>query len=196
MVVGLGSAVETSTRGSRSGWGSELRDSAQGVDDFAVEAVEHPLLQRHRRHRQASGARSSSRQWWVGRILFNKAYIYTRDDAEADHDHSAPVVSGVLHQLRRGTKYSAAHYLRSIIANDDRPRTMHVEAQQTDRALLPDTIGRLLDRHGQRLIARAEAWRQHASAARGFRAAGERMMSAADQTADRSRAIDVVGLEL
>jgi ATP-dependent exoDNAse (exonuclease V) alpha subunit len=126
----------------------------------------------------------------------NKAYIYTRDDAEADHDHSAPVVSGELHQLRRGTKYSAAHYLRSIIANDDRPRTMHVEAQQTDRALLPDTIGRLLDRHGQRLIARAEAWRQHAAAARGFRAAGERMMSAADQTADRRRAIDVVGLEL
>jgi hypothetical protein len=58
---------------------------------------------------------------------------------------------------------------------------MHVEAQQTCRALLPDTIGRLLDRHDQRLIARAEAWRQHA---------------AADRTADRSRAIDVGGLEL
>jgi hypothetical protein len=65
---------------------------------------------------------------------------------------------------------------------------MHVEAQQTDRALLPDTIGRLLERHDQRLIARAEAWRQHAAAARDFRAASERMTSAADQTADRSRA--------
>jgi hypothetical protein len=73
---------------------------------------------------------------------------------------------------------------------------MHVEAQQTDRALLPDTIRRLLDRHDQRLIARAEAWRQHAAAARGFRAAAERMMSAADGTADRSRAVDVGGLEL
>jgi ATP-dependent exoDNAse (exonuclease V) alpha subunit len=126
----------------------------------------------------------------------NQAYIYTRDDAEADHDHSAPVATGEIHQLRRGTKYSAAHHLRSIAANDDRPRTMHVEAQQTGRALLPDTIGRLLDRHDQRLIARAEAWRQHAAAARDFRATGERMMSAADRIADRSRAIDVGGLDL
>jgi hypothetical protein len=126
----------------------------------------------------------------------NQAYIYTRDSAEADHDHRQPVVSGELHELRRGTKYSAAHYLRSIIANDDQPRTMHVEAQRTGRALLPNTIGRLLDRHDQRLIARAEAWREHAAAARGFRAASERMMSAADRTADRSREIDVVGLEL
>jgi hypothetical protein len=124
----------------------------------------------------------------------NQAYIYTRHDAEADHDHG--VVAGDVHHLRRGTRYSAAHYLRGITANDDRPHTMHVEAQQTSRALLPDTIGRLLDRHDQRLIARAEAWRQHATAARDFRAAGERLMSAADRTADRSRATDVGGLEL
>jgi hypothetical protein len=124
----------------------------------------------------------------------NQAYLYTRDNTEADH--TPPVLSGELHHLRRGTKYSAAHHLRSIIANDDRPRTMHVEAQQTDGALLPDTVGRVLDRHGQRIIARAEAWRQHAAAARDFRAAGDRMMFAADRTADRSHATDVGGLEL
>jgi hypothetical protein len=126
----------------------------------------------------------------------NQAYIYTRDEAEADHDHTPPTARGELHQLRRGTKYSAAHHLRNIIANDERPRTMHVEAQRTDRALLPDTIGRLLDRHDQRLIAHAEAWGQHAAAARDFRAAGERMTYAADRTAHRSRATYVGGLEL
>jgi hypothetical protein len=38
---------------------------------------------------------------------------------------------------------------------------MHLQAQQTDRAQLPDAINQLLDRHDQRLIARAETWRQH-----------------------------------
>jgi hypothetical protein len=48
----------------------------------------------------------------------------------------------------------------------------------------------------QRVIARAEAWRQHAATARDVRAAGERMMSAGDRTADRSRGRDVGGLAL
>jgi conjugative relaxase-like TrwC/TraI family protein len=126
----------------------------------------------------------------------NQAYLYTRDTSEADHHHSATPAGGELHQLRRSTKYEAAHHLRSIIANDDRPHTMHLEAQQAGRELLPAAIQGVLDRHDQRLIARAEAWRQHAATARDFRAAGERMMSAADRTADRSRARDVGGLEL
>jgi hypothetical protein len=125
----------------------------------------------------------------------NQAYIYTRDTTEADHDYSG-FVAGELHLLRRGSTYSAAHRLRNIATNDDRPRTMHAEAQNTDRELLPDTIRRLLDRQDQRLVARAEAWRQHAAAARDFRAAGEPMMFGADRTADRSRAIDVGALEL
>jgi hypothetical protein len=125
----------------------------------------------------------------------NQAYIYTSDNTEANHD-SAPVAGAELPQLRRGTKYTAAHHLRGIAANDDRPRTMHVEAQQADRDVLPGTVGRLLRRHDQRMIARAEAWRQHAAADRNFRAAGERMMFVTDRTADRSRAMDVGGLEL
>jgi conjugative relaxase-like TrwC/TraI family protein len=126
----------------------------------------------------------------------NQAYLYTRDTTEVHHHHSATRAGGQLHQLRRSTKYEAAHHLRSIIANDDRPRTMHLEAQQAGRELLPAAIQGVLDRHGQRLSARTEAWRQHAATARDFRAAGERIMSAADRTADRSRARDVGGLEL
>lgn len=126
----------------------------------------------------------------------NKAYIYTRDDPEADHDHGGPVAEGEIHQLTHGTKYSAAHHLRDIAANDDRPRTMHVQAQQTDRDLLPDIIGRVLDRHDQRLASRSDAWREHVAKARAFRAAGERMTAATAHTADRSRTIDVNGYEL
>jgi conjugative relaxase-like TrwC/TraI family protein len=126
----------------------------------------------------------------------NQAYIYTREGAEAEHSHTPPIADGELHQLRRGTKYSAAHHLRNIAANDDRPHTMHLEAQQAGRELLPAAIQGVLDRHDQRLIARAKVWRQHAATARDFRAAGERMMSAADQTADHSRARYVGGLEL
>jgi conjugative relaxase-like TrwC/TraI family protein len=125
----------------------------------------------------------------------NQAYLYTRDNAEAEHDHSG-IVAGELHQLQRGAKYSAAHHLRSIIANDDRPHTTHLEAHRADRELLPAAIQRVLDRHDQRLTARAEAWRQHAATARDFRGAGERMMSAADRTADRSRAMGVGGVEI
>jgi hypothetical protein len=49
----------------------------------------------------------------------NQAYIYTRDDTEVDHEHGQRVVGSEIHELRRGTKYSAAHRLRSIAANDD-----------------------------------------------------------------------------
>jgi hypothetical protein len=123
----------------------------------------------------------------------NHAYIYTRDTTEADHDHTPPIAGTELHLLRRGTKYSAAHHLRGIAANDERPRTMHVAAQQTDRELLPNTIRRVLDRHDQRLISRAGVWRKQNAAARDFRAAYERI-SAAMPSADRGRCVE--GLEL
>jgi 3D (Asp-Asp-Asp) domain-containing protein len=122
----------------------------------------------------------------------NQAYIYTRDDSEADHKHDHRVASTEIHRLQRGTKYVAARHLRGIVANDDRPRTMHVEAQQTDRELLPDTIGRVLDRHEKRLLSRAGAWGQHITSARDFRAAHEHM-AAAVPTAGRGR--DIGGLE-
>ena len=42
-----------------------------------------------------------------------------------------------MHVLRGGDSYSAAHYLRAVLATDDRPRTMHAEAERADRELLP-----------------------------------------------------------
>jgi hypothetical protein len=87
----------------------------------------------------------------------------------------------------------AAHHLRSIAANDDRPRTRHAEAQQTDRELLPDIIGRVLDRHDQRLSARASVWHKQVSAAQAFRAAYEGMVADIPSAA---RAHRVGGLEL
>jgi hypothetical protein len=123
----------------------------------------------------------------------NQAYIYTRESAESDPDDADPIAGGDIHQLRRGTKYSAAHHLRSTAANDDRPRTLHVEARQTGRELLPDIIRRVLDRHGQRLASRQDAWHEHAAAARDFRAAYERM-AAGVPTADVGRHVD--GIEL
>jgi hypothetical protein len=52
---------------------------------------------------------------------------------------------------------------------------------------------RVLDRHGQRLASRQDAWHEHAAAARDFRAAYERM-AAAVPTADVGRHVD--GIEL
>ena len=108
----------------------------------------------------------------------NQAYIYTRLAGEADHDHAHLVGGDDVHELRRGTKYSAAHYLRVIAANDQRPHTMHTQAGWTDRELLPDVICRLLDRHDQRRAARSDAWRQYRAAGRAFHAGYERMAAA------------------
>jgi hypothetical protein len=123
----------------------------------------------------------------------NQAYIYTRDDREADHDHGDPVAPDQVHQLRRGTEYSAAHHLRSITANDDRPRSMHVEAQQADRELLPDIIGRVLEGNDQRQLSRQVAWRNQTTHAKHWRANYERT-AASIPSAGRSR--DIGGLEL
>jgi hypothetical protein len=52
-------------------------------------------------------------------------------------NHATPVADPEIHRLRRGNKYAAAHYFRMILANDDRPRTMHAEAERTEGHLLP-----------------------------------------------------------
>ena len=53
----------------------------------------------------------------------NHAYIYTRFAGEADHEHAHLVGGDELHELRRGTKYSAAHYLRDH--RSQRPTSPH-----------------------------------------------------------------------
>jgi conjugative relaxase-like TrwC/TraI family protein len=105
----------------------------------------------------------------------NHAFIYQRITAERDIDHTAPVVSPELHTLRRGNAYSAAHYLRQILANDGRPQSMHTVAERTPRELLPDVIVDLLDRNARRRSNRLSTWRQHRSAARAWRHGYERV---------------------
>ncbi|BBZ15356.1 MobF family relaxase [Mycobacterium branderi] len=105
----------------------------------------------------------------------NEAFIYQRITGEAEHEHSTPVAGADIHILRRGNKYSAAHYFRMILANDDRPRTMHAEADRTERGLLPEVVANLLKRQDQRSAARTAVWREHTAAERDRQAAYQRM---------------------
>ena len=115
----------------------------------------------------------------------NHAYIYTHFSGEADHEHTAPVVGDKVHILRRDTKYGAAHYFRMILANDERPRTMHAEAECTERELLPDIIGWLLARHDARRAARRRDWRDHTAAQRAFYERYQRLAADLGRAADR-----------
>jgi len=67
----------------------------------------------------------------------NEAFLYQRLAHEADHEHAERVVAPTIHQTRRGNKYSAAHYFRQILGNDERPRTMYTEVERTDARCLP-----------------------------------------------------------
>jgi hypothetical protein len=110
----------------------------------------------------------------------NRAYIYQRLTGESDHDHTAPVSTPEIHRVRRGDKYCAARAFRMILGHDDRPRTMHAEADRTPRHLLPDEVSNLLQRHDQRRAARRAVWREHLATTRAQRAAYERSATAVD----------------
>lgn len=77
----------------------------------------------------------------------NEVFLYQKFSQEADCEHAQPISSPALHQLRRGNKYSAEHYFKQILHNDDRPRTMNAEAQRTDPALLPEAVADVIGRH-------------------------------------------------
>lgn len=127
----------------------------------------------------------------------NHAFIYQPITREADHEHSRVVSGAEIHTLRRGNKYAAAHFFRMILANDDRPRTMHAEAERTDRDLLPAVVGALLDRHDQRRHTRHASWREHNAEARRREAAYERLRQAAQRSSQRAQERDRdAGLEL
>ena len=125
----------------------------------------------------------------------NDTYIYQRLTGESDHEHSRPITAPEIHQLRRGNKYSAAHYFRMILVNDDRPRTTHDQAERAARHLLPDKVAELLDQNDARRTARRAVWREHTAAARARQAAYERMAQAASACAERGIDRDA-GLEL
>ena len=100
--------------------------------------------------------------------------------------------------MRRGNEYTAAHYLRMIVANDERPRTMHAEAERTQRDQLPPVVADLLERNQQRRTHRRETWRQHVASERRREAAYQRLTQArgTEQSHQRSRSADGYGLEL
>ena len=100
-----------------------------------------------------------------------------------------------IHQLRRGNKYSAAHYFRMILANDDRPHTMHDQAERAVRHLLPDAVAAALNQNDERRAARRAVWREHTASARARQAAYERMAAAASAGAEQGVDRDA-GLEL
>jgi conjugative relaxase-like TrwC/TraI family protein len=115
----------------------------------------------------------------------NDIYIYSRAAGEADHEHRHLLDDGEIHQMRRGNKYAAAHYLRMILANDDRPRTMHAEAEHTDRELLPDIVAQLLERHETRRTERRQTWREHTAAQRAFYERYQRLAADIGRAAER-----------
>ena len=131
----------------------------------------------------------------------NHVFIYQPITGESDHEHLTPTTGESLHVLRRGNKYAAAQYFRTILANDDRPRTMHAEAERTERDLLPDVVSNLLERNDQRRTARAGLWRAHTAEVRAREAAYDRITAtirdaAERRAAERSRGLDGDSLEL
>jgi hypothetical protein len=116
----------------------------------------------------------------------NHAFIYQPITGEADHEHGRVAAGADIHTLRRGNKYAAAHYFRMILANDDRPRTMHAQAERTDRELLPPPVAALLGRNDERRAARRAAWRQYSAQARAREAAIERLSQATRDSAERA----------
>jgi hypothetical protein len=120
----------------------------------------------------------------------NHAYIYQPFTGEADHEHTRLASGAELHRLRRGGKYAAAHYLRMILARDDRPRSMHAEADRTDRELLPTPIAAALNRLDQRRVARRAAWRQYTVREQARYASYERIANSAAHSTERSRSCD------
>jgi conjugative relaxase-like TrwC/TraI family protein len=125
----------------------------------------------------------------------NEAFLYQKLHQEADHEHAKPVTSPAIHQMRRGNKYSAEHHFKQILGNDDRPRTMHAEAERTDSTLLPDAVAEVIQRHEARRRARMAAWRTHVRTAQAWRAGYERMAAAASHRA-AGIDLDAGGFEL
>ena len=165
--------------------------SAQGitVGDTDTAGVCYAILSEHATRAMAYVAMTRGKDE-------NHAFIYQPITGEADHEHATPVAGLEIHRLRRGNKHAAAHYFRMILANDDRPRTMHAEAERTEGHLLPRVVADLLERNEHLRANRRETWRQHARAERDRQAAYVRMTAESTQHAEQSRGLDADGFEL
>ena len=125
----------------------------------------------------------------------NEAFLYQSFTKEADHDHTASAATNELHFSHRCNKYSAAQHFRTILAKDDRPRTVHTVAERTESYMLPGTVADLLQRSQFRWRARIAAWRNHIRTAEAWHAGQDRMAAtAASRSAGRYEAAE--GLEL
>jgi hypothetical protein len=125
----------------------------------------------------------------------NEAFLYQRLAPEADHEHAKPVAAPAIHHTRRGNKHSAGYYFRQILGNDERPRTMHTEAERTARTLLPEVVAEVIERNAARRRACRTVWQAHVKTAHARRAGHERMAAAAaTRAADVD--LDAGGLEL
>ena len=74
-----------------------------------------------------------------------------------------------------------------ILANDDRPRTVHAEAERTERHLLPEMVSDLLERHEARRSTRQTLWQDHLRSVEAWRARRERMAA----TTQRSPGLEI-----
>jgi hypothetical protein len=73
--------------------------------------------------------------------------VATEEAHQQRHGHDDGI-----HQTYRGTKEAAAHYVRMILAHDDRAHTMHTVAARTDYTLLPTVVAGLLERNDRRRV--------------------------------------------
>ena len=113
--------------------------------------------------------------------------------SEADHEHHHGADAGIHHDAPRHQTRRRPLLPHDPAANDDRARTMHAEAERTDRDLLPPM------RRGpagpQRPTPRRppHAWRQHSAQTRAREAAYQRITATRQQAAaqrQRSRGRD------
>jgi conjugative relaxase-like TrwC/TraI family protein len=125
----------------------------------------------------------------------NEAFLYQKFSQEADHEHAKPVAAPGIHQTCRGNKHSAAYYFRQILGNDERPRTMHTEAERTAPHLLPEVVAEVIQRNEARRRARRTVWQAHVRTAQAWREGYERMATS-DATRTAGVDIDAGGLEL
>ena len=161
------------------------RIAAQGLTDSARVIFEGDYMREHITLGYAATVASSQ-----GMIIGNSHQYGVCRTILSDRASRAMAYVGAdtaIHQMRRGTKNAAAaHYFRTILANDDRARTMHTVAARIDRQLLPTIVAALLDRNDQRRSARIQAWLRHSAQTRTREAAFERI-AAARQQAQRQR---------
>lgn len=125
----------------------------------------------------------------------NEVFVYQHLTGEADHQHTTPVADPAMHSLRRGNGYSAAHHFRQILANDERPRTMHDEAERTPGRHVPPPVADTLDRNAARRARRGACWQEEVRRIRAFGATRERSVRAAEGRV-ASAAVDGEALDL